>query len=383
LIIFQNIVLAVVGNAHDAARRRELGPSITCTFSNLLIFYLFFGIFFTGFAIASLCPFDRQLGLGAWYNNVSKKAAEAMLMLHKKIYMSNLMRTYCVFVLHGDIMSRLAARFVDSVSNEMSVMLTGKLFNLPIGYHVNLDLDVFLLMPAIKNIKKNGSLSADFFQNAHKEQNGGSVNAVSSRFIETSVVSCECNENKNTLVVEINNVSSANNKVNKVSMSILARGERYQMPMKAQAAIEVPEAAIDIFNVILSKSKLKDLLIHVMQEQKQEQEQEQTPPRCLTNSYQSADTDKAALEIYEAYTTSLVDQISLFNNYVAEKKKNLFESVDSFVDDAQHAADAYSGGYRNAVALQRFDKMFKSMRLDDKSGKHSNNPASASSNSAT
>ena len=412
IIFFQNIILAIVGNAHDSARRNEKNiDSVVMYCFYLIVFYLKFSFNMAYFAIAVLC--DEEDKTKSWMQRVAIRTYRQIIgeKLETLNWTGSLEEKWVFFMQHQYVIQSLQERFVDAVTEDLSLVLTGKLFELPEGSRLNVDLNILCFIPELQQSELNARFT-DALKNSKKTELAGK-NRLPARSLGFVT---DTSDNKHYATIEIFNLISKGDVVVPVSgqqsqswgtvtfclqkdayVGAVEEGEKKDMnsetknskdenvsksasprpTMKRDSmnrslrsgsqrldvhvedtsyfdeckknAIDVPEQVLDIFNEVRSLTDITNIFIQVFVEK-----------TCSTGNDKLAAANAAKLaanDLFLVFRRSPIDKHTVFDRHLDDVSRNLFDSVDDFVDEVQTSSDSYMGGFRNSTVINHLERL--------------------------
>ena len=77
--------------------------------------------------------------------------------------------------------------------------------------------------------------------------------------------------------------------------------------------------------------------------------------RVVFPSITEQEATSAAKDLFAVFRRSPIDKHTVYERHLGDVSRNLYDTVDDFVDEIQSVSDSYVGGYRNFTVVNRLE----------------------------
>lgn len=362
-VIMQNIILAIIGNAHDVARRPENS-------SRSIIGMLFRLILFHVITAVPIACFSLYYLLLRQYSQRVNGAVRVLSFMDSFMKNDQLWMKYSAFVRYGSLLKCLSFVYVDCQSDELKITHgksethgKSKILNFKKLTRVSVNLELIGRAPWIDEATKE-----EFAEISRVSKGVGTIESV------------DCINN--TLVLTFENSDIYNNRVN---LSLDELGKKTHtfsvfgdtvLPKSEEVLANLhykifpsPSSAFNIFNETLNTEKELVRLIEVAAEVIDDEYSSLLHPISRMPLFEKPDggtIGQAAYEFFQLFVESEMNSYKVFESNIEQSRSNtsVFEIVDDGIDSKKRFEQMYTGGFRNSILSQKLDETVADNRIN-------------------
>lgn len=356
-VVMQNIVLAIIGNAHDVARRPENSAS---NIIFLLVVLILFHVI-TAIPIALLSLHSMLLCRSSQRVSSASKVLGIIDPFIAK-YVSVIdpsWKKYSAFVRHDSLLKCLSFVYIDRLSDELKITHKGKVLNFAKHKNIRVHVNIELIGRAPWTDKSQKKMFTDI---SRVSRGTGTIEEVD---VSTNEIVLVFESSDEYVSLDEQNTQSRYTQ----RFWLFSDSIDDEVPPKrvlddhvSRGIFPAPSSAFHIFNETLSTSvELKNLMkvaideislpgglpLHPIY-----------PNRPLLDMLDEGDISQAASDFFELFFQSEMSDYSVFKSDIGKSKQctSVFEVVDDAIDSKRRFEQTYTGGFRNSVLFQKLDE---------------------------
>lgn len=371
-VIIQNIILAIVGNAYDVARRPENSSrNIIGLLIRLILFHVITAVPIALFSLYYLLK--RQ------YSQRVNGAVRVLSFMDSFMKNDQLWMKYSAFVRYDSLLKCLSFVYVDCQSDELKITHgksethgKSKILNFKKLTRVSVNLELIGRAPWID---EDDTLKEEFAEIARVSKGVGTIESVDSK--------------NNTIVLTFENSVSYNNRVN-LSLDTLniksstSGNKTYSFSVFSDTVLPKPEevltdlsnkifpspsSAFNIFNETLNTEKELVRLFEVAGEVIDNEHSSLLHPISRMPLFEKPEggiIGQAAYEFFQLFVESEMNSYKVYESNIEQSRSNtsVFEIVDDGIDSKRRFEQMYTGGFRNSILSQKLDETVSDNRIN-------------------
>jgi len=348
-VIMQNIILAIIGNAHDVARRPENSNSnIIGLLTALILFYAITTVpivlcsVYSSVVMLLYKDSKRVTGATKALNIIDPFIAKYCILIDP------LWKKFSAFTRHGNLFKCLSFVYIDCQSDELKITHKGKVLKFPEDTRVSVNLELIGRAPWTDEATKK-----HFSQISRASKGFGTVkkvwpnNVLELRFTPLADIS-----SASTVPSELSQKFSIFSEVDDIPEDVV--------DCVVSGIFPAPSSAFNIFNESLKRVELEELL-KVATAEVSDTGLLLNHPLLRQSLFQKIDKDdivQAAYEFFELFFKSEMNSYKVFKSNIESSRQctSVFEVVDDGIDSKRRFEQTYTGGFRNSILYQKLDE---------------------------